>query len=411
MFKKTLKALVVLLIAIALVACTTANNNNNPGNNNNGNEPKGGNTYDLTLWGSQEDQDLLAELVEDFKATDPDNTYNITLGVVGEPDAKDTVLADLDASADVFAFANDQIRDLVSAGALYEITLNKDEITAANMDGAIEAVTLDGKMYGYPFTADNGYFLYYNSEVITDEEAGSFEAIMDKAEAEGKKVYFDLSNGWYISSFFLGAGGKLELGEDGKQVLDWNNETGVKVGEYIREFAKSPAFITGADEILDAGINDGSIVAAVSGTWKADLISAAYGEGYAATKLPTIDLDGEEVQLSSFAGYKVYGVNTVTKHPEQAMALAEFLSNEASQIKRFEQRKLGPSNLVAAESDAVKADVALNALAEQGIYAVSQKDVVGTYWTPAEAFGTEMENGSTADMQTLLDSMVEQIQQ
>lgn len=414
MLKKTFKALVILLIAIALVACGTTNNNNgdNNGNgNNNGNGTTGGETYDLTLWGSQDDQALLAELVEDFKATDPDNTYNITLGVVGEPDAKDTVLGDLDASADVFAFANDQIRDLVDAGALYEITLNKDAITAANMEGSIDAVTLDGKMYGYPFTADNGYFLYHNSEVITAEDAETLEGVVAKAEAEGKKVYFDLSNGWYISSFFLGAGGTLELGADGKQVLDWNNERGVQVGEYLKEFAASPAFITGADEILDAGIADGSIVAAVSGTWKADLISENFGEGYAATKLPTFNLDGEDVQLASFAGYKVYGVNTVTKHPEQAMALAEFLSNEASQLKRFEQRKLGPSNLAVADSDAVKEDVALSALAQQGVYAHSQKDVVGTYWGPAEAFGVEIENGTAADIQGLLDSMVEQIQQ
>ena len=116
MFKKTLKALVVLLIAIALVACTTANNNNNPGNNNNGNEPKGGNTYDLTLWGSQDDKDLLAELVEDFKATDPDNKHKITLGVVGEPDTKDTVLVLLDDTVYHEADLNDHIKTIFSTG-------------------------------------------------------------------------------------------------------------------------------------------------------------------------------------------------------------------------------------------------------------------------------------------------------
>lgn len=411
MFTKSFKILVVALVALALVACTPANNNNNNGNNN-GNNDVTGQTYDLKLWGSQEDQELLQELVEEFKATDPDNTYNITLGVVGENDAKTQVTGDLDASADVFAFANDQIRDLIAAGALYEITLNKEEISSQIVDSAIEAVTVDGKMYGIPFTADNGYFLYYNSEVITDEEAGSLDAILDKAAAEGKKFYFDLSNGWYISSFFLGAGGKIELDESGdapKQVVDWNNETGVKVGEYLRDLAKHEAFITGDDTVLESGLTNGTIVAAVSGTWKAEFVSGAFGEGYSATKLPTFELDGEPVQMAAFTGYKVYGVNTRTAHPEQALALAEFLSNEASQARRFELRKLGPSNLKVADSAAVKEDIALAALQAQVEFGVSQKDVIGSYWDPAAAFGSEMVDGSTQDIKALLDEMVSQI--
>lgn len=400
MFKKMVKVMMISLLALSLVACSAGKD-----------EKPTAQTYDLTLWGSQDDQELLNTLVEEFKKTDPTNTYNITLGVVGEPDALKKVNEDPTAAADVFAFANDQLRDFVKAGTLYEITKNVDAIKSANVEGSIDAVTLDGKMYGYPFTADNGYFMYYNSEFFTADDMLSLDTMLAKAEAAGKKIFFDLSNGWYIASFFLGGGGSMSIGADGKQIVDFNNEQGVKVGEYIRKFTASPAFITGDDAILQAQAADGTVVAGVSGTWNAGPMAEAYGTGYAATKLPTISLDGKDVQLSSFAGYKVYGVSTNTKHPEQAMALAEFLSNEASQVKRFEVRKLGPSNIKAASSEAVKADVALNALAMQAAFAKSQKDVLGSYWTPAEAFGTEMENKSTADMKTLLDAMVEQIQQ
>ena len=47
--------------------------------------------------------------------------------------------------------------------------------------------------------------------------------------------------------------------------------------------------------------------------------------------------------------------------------------------------------------------------AEQSQYGVSQKYVLGNFWTPSEAFGLAMENQSTDDMQSLLDSMVAQI--
>jgi arabinogalactan oligomer/maltooligosaccharide transport system substrate-binding protein len=47
----------------------------------------------------------------------------------------------------------------------------------------------------------------------------------------------------------------------------------------------------------------------------------------------------------------------------------------------------------------------------QNQYAVSQKDVLGTYWAPAEAFGTDMEAKKyTGTMKSQLDKMVEQIQ-
>ena len=72
----------------------------------------------LTLWGAEEDQALLADLVEKFKAQYSDQTFDIKIGVESESTAKDTVLTDVEAAADVFAFANDQLNDLVAAGAL-----------------------------------------------------------------------------------------------------------------------------------------------------------------------------------------------------------------------------------------------------------------------------------------------------
>ena len=91
------------------------------------------------------------------------------------------------------------------------------------------------------------------------------------------------------------------------------------------------------------------------------------------------------------------------------MMLAEFLTNEEAQQLRFEMREIGPSNSNVAASEEVQANIALAALAEQSQYGVSQKYVLGNFWTPSEAFGLAMENQSTDDMQSLLDSMVAQI--
>lgn len=368
----------------------------------------------LKVWASQEDQAVTQEMIDDFieaqKETYPDTTFEITLAVVSEADAKTKYLEDPAAAADVFTFANDQITDLVKAGALAEVTRNKDDIVARNGEGSIGSATKDGALYAYPMTADNGYFLYYNKEVITDPT--SLDAILKDANAAGKKVFMDVSNGWYIASFFLGNGGTLGVDAEGNQTCDFNNAAGLAAAEAIKAFTADPAFLTGDDAVLNSGFQDGSVVAGVSGVWNAETMMANLGDNYAATKLPTFTAGGEQVQMSSFGGYKLVGVNSQTKaeYTVFAMDLADWLTNETNQIKRFEARGYGPSNTKAAASDAVQANVALAALSLQSQYAVSQNDVLGQYWAPAEALGTTMEaKDYSTPMQELLDTMVTQI--
>jgi arabinogalactan oligomer/maltooligosaccharide transport system substrate-binding protein len=363
-------------------------------------------TVALKVWGSQDDQAMLAEMVDAYKAANPDKAFDITFGVVGEPDAKAKYLEDPAAAADVFAFADDQLPALVSADALYEVTRNKDAIVEANIPSSINAGTAGGELYAYPMTADNGYFLYYDKSVISEEQAKSLDGILEAAQAAGKKMFMDVSNGWYIASFFLGVGAELRVGEDGVIICDFNSEAGVAAGEAIKAFTAHPAFLTGDDAILTGGMGD-TVAAGVSGAWNADAIKGKLGDNYAATKLPTFTVNGEQVQMGSFAGFKLVGVNTLTAFPEEAMDLAEWLTNEENQLKRFEVRGLGPSNINVAASEAVQANIALAALAEQAPFASSQAAGLDKYWTPAEAFGTTMEaKDYTKDVKTLLDEMV-----
>lgn len=399
--------LAVAMLGATAVGCAKKDDVKTPAGGGSAGDAKGPVT--LKVWGSQEDQEMLTKMIDEFKTANADREWKIEMGVVGEPDAKSKYLEDPTAAADVFAFANDQILDLVKAKALYEVTKNKDEIVKANQEGAVEASTVDGKMYAYPMTADNGYFMYYDKSVISDEDAKSLDTMLAAADKAGKKVFMDLSNGWYIASFFLGAGGKLGIDANGNQTCDFNNAAGVATGEAIKAFAAHNAFQTGDDAVLTGGMGT-TIVAGVTGTWNADAIKGALGDNYAATKLPTFTVDGKQVQMGSFGGYKLMGVNSQTKFPLEAMALSEWLTNEKNQITRFETRAMGPSNINAANSDAVKANVALSALAQQNAFATSQKEVLGNFWTPAEAFGTAMETKDySKSVQEQLDAMVASI--
>ena len=139
-------------------------------------------------------------------------------------------------------------------------------------------------------TADNGYFLYYDKSVISEEQVKTLDGILAAAQAAGKKMFMDVSNGWYIASFFL-AKGNLGIGDDGFQTCDFNNEAGVAAGEAIKALTAHEAFLTGDDAILTGGFGD-TIAAGVSGTWNAAAIQGKLGDNYAATKLPTFTVGG-----------------------------------------------------------------------------------------------------------------------
>ena len=360
----------------------------------------------LKVWDGQDDQEILKELCEAYAAEHQENTYTFEYGVVGTADASARYLEDPAAAADVFIYPDDQLIRLVQADALYEVTRNHDEIVAANSQGSVNAATYKGVLYGYPETSDNGYFLFYDKSVLTEEDVRTLDGILAAAEKAGKKFNFDVANGWYISSFFIGNGCIITLDENGSQICDFNNADGLAAAEAIQAMCNHPAFLPGDQNILTGTIGD-SVCAGVCGTWIADAVKERLGDNYAACKLPTFTCNGEQVQMGSFGGCKILGVNTQSENPVEAMQLAEFLTSEASQLRRFEVRGYGPSNLAVAASDAIAADPALAALAAQSDFAITQL-IIGDFWTPATAFGNELIANQQNDLQALLDQWVAQ---
>lgn len=370
----------------------------------------------LTVWvGDNQDIEWINGVIDNFKAAHPENNYTINVGVQTEGDCSKVVLNDPTAAADVFTFADDQFNSLMNGGALQQVMDGADDIIAAN-GGAdapvVKAASQDGVLYAYPATASNGYFMFYNKEYFTEEDVQTLDGMMAKAAAAGKYVGFPMSDGWYFYSWFKGAGLTMTVNEDGvTNSCNWNATdtpiTGVQVLEALLEIAKNPGFKEANSDPFVAGVKDGSIIAGVSGTWNANAAQEAWGDNYAATKLPTYTVNGEQVQMSSFAGFKLVGVNPYSENVGAAMDFAAYMTNEESQMSRFEIRSEGPSNVNAASSEAVQSNPAIAALAAQAAYADVQR-VGNKYWDPAAALGKIIMNGNPdgTDLQTLLDNCV-----
>ena len=368
----------------------------------------------LRVWvGDNADIDWINTVIANFQAANPDKTYKIEVGVQTEGDCSKVVLTDPTAAADVFTFADDQFNSLYNAGALQQVVIDPEAVIAANTPGSVTAATgADGNLYAYPATADNGYFMFYNKEYFTEDDVQTLDGMMAKAAEAGKKVGFPMSNAWYFYSFFKGAGLDMTVSEDGvTNTCNWNATdtpiTGVQVVEALLAITSNPGFMEADSDPFVAGVKDGTIIAGVSGTWNANTAAEVWGDNYAATKLPTFTVNGEQVQMSSFAGFKLVGVNSYSENVGDAMDFAAFMTNEESQTLRFEMRSQGPSNINAAASDAVQANPAIAALAAQSAYADVTR-VGQAYWESAAALGKIIVNGNpdNIELQTLLDNCV-----
>ena len=264
-------------------------------------EDEKGGVVALTVWCATEDEELMNQMIGSFKTEYASEAeFDITMEAIGEADCKDELFADMEGGADVFTFADDQLRILVAAGALSPV-MNADTVKSANIEGASETATINDKLYAYPMTADNGYFLYYNKAYFSEADVQSLNTMLDVAAASGKKVVMDWTSGWYLYSFFGGTGLEMGLNDDGvSNHCNWNATgteiQGIDVAMAMLSIANHPGFLNAVDASFVSGIQDGSVIAGVFGVWDSNAVAEAWGENYGATKLPTYQCAGKDVK-------------------------------------------------------------------------------------------------------------------
>ncbi len=370
-------------------------------------------TIALTVWGAEEDELLLEQIFASFQTHYAGQAdFQISYQPQSESNCKDVLLSDLEGGADVFAFADDQVAALAAAGGLDPIA-DEAVVRSSSLPTAVEAASVENTLYAYPLTADNGYFLYYNKAYFSEEDIQSLERMLEVAAQAEKMVSMDWTSAWYVYAFFGNTGLEVRLNEDGlTNYCTWNSSDGsirgMDVAQSMLNIAASPAFSNRPDGEFLTGVRDGTVIAGISGVWNAVAIEEVWGRNMGAAKLPSYTCAGRQVQMASFSGCKLIGVNAYSQHPDWAARLAEWITSEENQRLRFKMRGQGPANVNAANSSEVQSSPAIAALLEQSNYSQLQR-VGGKFWDPVTEFATSMAEGnpSGASIQTQLDRMVE----
>ncbi|MBR2023871.1 MAG: extracellular solute-binding protein [Clostridia bacterium] len=368
---------------------------------------KGDGAIKLTVWVSEADKPFATQVANDFKAKNPDKNYNIVIDIQGENDVATRVLNDVENAADVYSYINDQIGKLINGDALAQIAgARLERVREVNTEESMDSatITVEGSegVYGMPYT-DNTFFLYYNKSVLSETDVQSIDGILSKCTG-GKQFAYPMADGWYNSAFYFGKGLGFDVryGDDMEEEsisCDFDNATGQAVTSAMWNLVQDSRFKADAnDSKITAGFNDGTIIAAATGIWNRKTIENYLGDNFAASKLPTYTFNRgestqEQVQLVSFAGYKLMGVNNYSKHKTDAMDFAEFYTNRENQIKHFEARGFVPTDETARRDEKVQADVCAKAITAQLNYTKTQKAVPSTLWIPMEGLGNAMITG------------------
>ena len=364
--------------------------------------PAGDARKEIRVWTTDGTREITQTKLDQWLAgkSEWNSRYTIKVSTMGTGEVVTQFLTDVEEAADVFSFAQDQLSRLVAVDALSAPGGQFLECIISDNDaGSVKAASQDGKIYAYPETSDNGYFMYYDKSVVTDPS--TLQGVLDQCAASGKKFYYDVNNGWYNIAFFYGTGCECSYtcDNDGMftgAVCDFDSDAGMKAFKALLAMTAHPAFeqSTGADAPL-FDPDGGDAGAIVSLSFDSAVVRKNLGENYAATKLPTFEVDGETFHMSGFKGYKLIGVKPHSDDDTTTFChlIANYLSGEEMQLARYDADGWGPSNLKAQQADRVKNDIALTALNEQFEYCKDQGQFPNVYWDLTKAFGMDINAG------------------
>ena len=352
----------------------------------------------LMVWSPSEDQSKdsgqwLQTCCERFAELHPEWDITFVYGVADEATAAGSVAQDPEASADVFMYANDTLTTMTDAGALAKFGgIYAEELKATNSETLLDSITMDGDIYGVPFTT-NTWYMFYDKSVFSEEDVKNLDTMLEKGV-----VSFPFTNSWYLPAFYFGNGCTL-FGDGTQEELgaDFGGENAVEVTEYLIDLFSNPNFKIDQDGSGLAGLRDGSIKAMFTGSWEAAAIKEILGDNMGVAALPTYTLNGEEKQMYAYAGSKAIGVNTSTKYMKASIELAMYLGSAEAQQLHYELRTVIPCNT---ELNDV-AEIASDPLVQAQNDTFDRTSVLQPFvasmnncWTPVENMGKGIRNGN-----------------
>lgn len=423
MMKKTGVLLSAVVITCSLSACAGGSTGNeeaatapSTSNQTAGNASTAGDADELVpepgaklvIWEAKEQQAFLEELGKEFTAK-----YKVPVEFqeVGGGDQRNRLTTDGPAGigADILAIPHDQLVEAVAAGLFLPNDFYAEETNKNFLPAAVDAVTIDGVLYGYPRNMET-YLLYYNKTLAKPEDLASWDSIkaFSKQFNEPKNNKFGfmfLANDLYfVNAFASGYGGYI-FGQNGTDPTD----IGINKPEYVEGMKFYQSLhdilpIKATDATADVKTNlfqTGKLAINMDGIWQlGNYTTEKLGFEVGAVTLPP--MPGDKKPLP-FAGVKAYFVSSFSQYPNAAKLFVQMLTSKEALSKEFEMTGIIPARNGMEDDPAIQKNEVASAFLEQFKTAQTMPGIIEmrSVWTPVTAALEPIWNG--ADVQKTMD--------
>ncbi len=223
---------------------------------------------------------------------------------------------------DIFIWAHDRFGEWAAAGLIAPVEPSA-EVKDGIFDFAWDAVSFDGKTWGYPIAVE-AVGLIYNKDLVPTPPA-TFEEIASMKLPDGvKPILWDYNNTYFTMPMLMANGGfafeKNAEGSYDASVTGVNNEGAKKGAAVLRKLIDDGIMPSGVDYgVMDAAINKGEVAMVINGPWAWANLKTS-GINFAVAPIPSID--GQPSK--SFVGVMGATVNAATPNKDLAI---EFIEN------------------------------------------------------------------------------------
>lgn len=300
----------------------------------------------LTVWESTGGPDeFIKRAGKKYTELHPDVTINYVNVEIDDSAAQLSLDGPAGVGPDLFAAPHDKIGQLVQGGHIEE-TVSASDIKERVLKVCSDAITYNGKMYGYPISAET-YALFYNKKLVktppkTFEELERFCKTYNKKDNYG--LMFDVANGYY-TIIFTTSDNNRPLAEYNTQSSDskLNNDVAVKGMKYFQSLRKNILDVPAADlttAVADEAFRSGKSAMHITGPWNLSSFRNA-GIDFGVTTLPC--LPGQDTPPASFSGTRTMFVSAYSKHKKESADFASFLLTDEMQKLRYDLTQAIPS--------------------------------------------------------------------
>lgn len=222
---------------------------------------------------------------------------------------------------DIFIWAHDRFGEWAAAGLIAPVEPSA-EVKDGIFDFAWDAVTFDGKVWGYPLAVE-AVGLIYNKDLVPTPPATIEEIAALKLPDGVKPILWDYNNTYFTFPLLAANGGYAFEKKDGAydpKDTGVANEGAKKGAAALRKMIDDGVMPSGVDYgVMDAAINKGEVAMVINGPWAwANLATSKINFGVA----PIPSVDGQPSK--SFVGVLAANVNAAS--PNRDLAI-EFIEN------------------------------------------------------------------------------------